>query len=91
MEDGSTVQGDRLLRIDEVMHRVGIRTTSIYKLMREGQFPQGIKLAYRTVVWSESSINRWVAETVARAALPSPSLTSCQRQARQSLPREGRS
>ena len=59
---------DRLLRIDEVMHRVGIRTTSIYKLMREGRFPKAIPLARRTVVWPESAIDQWIADKVARAA-----------------------
>lgn len=65
-------RGDRLLRIEEVMHRVGIRTTSVYKMIREGRFPKGIALGARCVVWPESSIDAWIAEQISRAADPPP-------------------
>lgn len=58
---------ERLLRIDEVIGRVGIKTTSIYARIKTGDFPKGVSLGYRTVVWPESEIDAWVAAQIERA------------------------
>ncbi|MBB3179743.1 AlpA family transcriptional regulator [Variovorax sp. Sphag1AA] len=55
---------ERLIRIDEVIGRVGIRTTEIYRRMGEGSFPRGIRLGHRTTVWPESAIDQWIANQV---------------------------
>lgn len=62
--------GERLLRLDDVMGRVGLRTSAIYKRIREGRFPKGVLLSRRCVVWPESEIDAWVRATVANARPP---------------------
>ena len=52
---------DRLLRREEVETRCGISRTTIYRLMRCGQFPEPIKVGQRAVRWSASEIEGWLA------------------------------
>ena len=51
---------ERLLRLPEVMERVGLRRTAIYQRMREGRFPQSRSLGPRCTVWVESEVNNWI-------------------------------
>jgi prophage regulatory protein len=39
---------DRLIRLPEVMARVGLRRTAIYQRMREGRFPRSRSLGSST-------------------------------------------
>ena len=39
---------ERLLRLPEVMERVGLRRTAIYQRMREGRFPASRSLSSRS-------------------------------------------
>ena len=50
----------RLIRLPEVMARVGLKRSSIYHRMSEGRFPKGRSLGPRCVVWVESEIDSWV-------------------------------
>ena len=52
---------DRLLRREEVEARCGIARTTIYRLMRCGEFPEPIKVGTRAVRWPESEIEKWLA------------------------------
>ena len=52
---------DRLLRREEVEIRCAIARTTIYRLMRCGQFPEPIKIGPRAVRWPESEIDKWLA------------------------------
>jgi prophage regulatory protein len=51
----------KLLRLPQVMDRVGLRTTRIYELMGAGTFPKPIRLGERAVSWLESEISAWIA------------------------------
>ena len=62
-----TGQGERLLRIREVMSRTGIGKTYVYDLMRAGAFPRAVVLSRRTVVWPASAIDAWIAERLSNA------------------------
>ena len=53
---------DRLLRRQEVETRCGIARTTIYRLMRCGEFPEPLKVGPRAVRWLESEIETWLAE-----------------------------
>ena len=55
-------QQERLLRRPEVEKRTGIPTSSLYRLMRAGQFPTPIKIGTRAVAWSEAEIAEWLAD-----------------------------
>lgn len=52
--------GDRLLRLPEVMDRVGLKRTAIYQRMREGRFPMPRSLGPRCTVWLESELEDWI-------------------------------
>lgn len=56
----SAMSANRLLRLPEVMATVGVRRSTIYKMMSENEFPQAIKLGARTVVWRASELTRWL-------------------------------
>ncbi|AEM49146.1 Phage transcriptional regulator, AlpA [Acidithiobacillus ferrivorans] len=53
---------DRILRIDEVSKIVGISRSSIYNYMKEGSFPEKIRLGVRMVGWLESHVQTWITE-----------------------------
>lgn len=55
---------DRLIRLPEVMARVGLRRTAIYQRMREGRFPRSRSLGPRCTVWVEAEIDAWILEIV---------------------------
>jgi len=50
----------RLLRLPEVMDRVGLRRSSIYQRMSEGRFPKSRSLGPKCAVWVEAEINDWI-------------------------------
>lgn len=50
----------KYLRRHAVEEMVGLKTTTIYKLMSEGAFPRPVKLTGRAVAWPESAIVEWL-------------------------------
>ena len=50
----------RILRITEVMKIVGLKRTSIYRLIGKGEFPPPIKLTARASGWRYDEIERWI-------------------------------
>lgn len=50
----------RLLRLPEVMARVGLKRSAIYQRMSEGRFPKSRSLGPKCVVWVESEIDDWI-------------------------------
>lgn len=55
----------KLLRLSEVIQRVGIKKTKIYKLQGEGTFPMRVKITPRAVGWIEDEIDVWITERIA--------------------------
>lgn len=53
--------GNRLLNRGEVEDFVGLSTSTLYRLMRQSDFPNPIKVGPRAVRWLESEIADWVA------------------------------
>lgn len=51
--------GRRLLRLADVKKLVGFSTSSIYKLISEGRFPDRIHYGARAVRWREEDIIAW--------------------------------
>ena len=56
----------RLIRLPEVIARVGLKRSSIYQRMAEGRFPKGRSLGPRCAVWVEAEIDAWI-EAIASA------------------------
>lgn len=57
--DGSD-RPPRLLRLPEVMHRVGLKRSAIYQRMSEGRFPKSRSLGPKCAVWVEAEIDEWI-------------------------------
>ena len=57
----------RLLRLPEVMDRVGLRRSAIYQRMSEGRFPKCRTLGAKCSVWVEAEINAWI-DSIARSS-----------------------
>ena len=55
----------RLIRRKEVQNKTGLGASSIYAMMKNGEFPQCLNLSERRVAWIESDIDKWIAERVA--------------------------
>ena len=51
---------NRLLRRRQVEEITGIGRSSIYRLMKSGEFPQRVKVGRNAVRWRESDITAWV-------------------------------
>jgi prophage regulatory protein len=72
-------RGLRYLRLREVCQRVGLKTSSVYRLIGLGKFPKQVKLSERTAAWIESEIESFMASRIADrdqgspAAAPAPS------------------
>ena len=54
----------RILRLPEVICRVGLRRASIYLHISKGSFPKPISLGARAVGWLESDIDGWIAARI---------------------------
>lgn len=64
-QHSNTPPPDRLIKHGEVTNICGVSRTSIYKLMREGQFPRPIQGITMFNLWSENEVRAWVADRVA--------------------------
>jgi prophage regulatory protein len=50
----------KILRIEEVARQTGLSTSSIYKQIRLGLFPKGVKLTARATGWDEAAVQQWL-------------------------------
>jgi len=51
-----------IIKIKDLPKKVGLSRSSIYRLVRLGQFPTPIKLSERSSGWFESEIDQWLAD-----------------------------
>lgn len=61
----------RLLRLPDVMVRVGLRRTALYSMVAAGTFPQPVRLGARCSAWSESEVVDWIRARLAARKQPS--------------------
>jgi len=61
------VKRDRLLPMPDVEIITGVKKSTIYKLMKERQFPTPVQITARRVAWPESRVLQWVQERIAAA------------------------
>lgn len=50
----------RIIRLPEVMTKVGLKTSKIYDMMAEGSFPRARMITGRTVGWFEHEVDEWM-------------------------------
>jgi prophage regulatory protein len=55
-----TLCAGRLLRLPEVIARVGLKRSAIYQRMSDGRFPRSRSLGPKCTVWIESEIDEWI-------------------------------
>jgi len=55
----------RFLRLKEVKERIGLGTTSIYKMINEGTFPKPVKILGKNVAWIDSEVDEWIMQRIA--------------------------
>lgn len=55
---------ERLLRLPEVIAKVGLGKSSIYEGVRLGTFPAPVKLSRRAVCWPASAVDAWIADRI---------------------------
>ena len=55
----------RILRLPEVMQRVGLKHASIYERISKGLFPAPIPLGPKAVGWIEAEVTAWIKARVA--------------------------
>jgi prophage regulatory protein len=58
---GEERMAQKYLRLKEVETIIGLRRSTIYKLMSAGAFPRPVKLTGKAVAWPESAITDWCA------------------------------
>jgi Predicted transcriptional regulator len=54
-----------ILRLKDVMQRIGLSRSTIYQRMSEGTFPESISLGDRAIGWLESDIDAWLRQQIA--------------------------
>lgn len=52
----------RILRRAEVERKTGFKRAHLYTLMREGRFPQALRIGIRAVGWDSVEVEAWIAE-----------------------------
>lgn len=57
----------RVLRLDQVIEKIGLSRSSIYNLIDDGNFPQRVKLSKRAIGFYEHEIDAWILQLVRKA------------------------
>ena len=59
----------RLMKIDEVLHLTSLSRSTLYRLIRSGDFPSPVRIGPRAVAWRERDIRRWLESRPATRAV----------------------
>jgi len=51
----------QILRMREVIQRIGLSRSTIYKLMENNDFPKPMKLGAQAIGWRDTDIEQWIA------------------------------
>lgn len=60
------VKRDRIVRLAGVEHLTGLKKSTLYALMRRGEFVQAIRITPRCVGWSEAAVLQWVQDRLSQ-------------------------
>lgn len=55
-------QLEKILRLSEVENYVGLKRSTIYRMVNSGGFPKQIKLTPRCVGWRCTEIQHWISQ-----------------------------
>lgn len=54
----------RFLRLKQVVLKVGLSRSQIYKLIAKGLFPEQTKIGSKISVWPEHAIDQWISRQI---------------------------
>lgn len=52
----------KILSRREVYEGLGVSTVTLWRMVRDGQFPKPIRISARRVGWSEESVRAWLTD-----------------------------
>ena len=55
------IMNQKILRLKVVQDFTGLSRSTIYAMLKNGNFPQSVKLGLRSVGWYEADIQGWIA------------------------------
>lgn len=61
----------RILKAKDVAERVSISTSQVYRLARDGRFPEPVKITENRSGWLETEVDQWIDECIRRSRLGS--------------------
>ena len=50
----------KILRLKAIQDWTGLSRSTIYAMLKTGNFPQSVKLGLRSVRWYETEISNWI-------------------------------
>lgn len=50
----------KFIRLSTVLDKTALSSTTLYRLMNEGSFPQNVALTDRCVAWVEDEVLEWL-------------------------------
>ena len=53
---------DRMIKISEVMEKLGVSRAQVYKMIKTKGFPKPVSLGHASARWIESEVNAWINE-----------------------------
>ncbi len=59
----------KILRLKAVQDCTGLSRSTIYAMLKTGNFPQSVKLGLRSVGWYETEISNWINSRQANKAV----------------------
>lgn len=51
---------NRFLRLPDVINKVGLSRSTLYAMIKNGDFPDKIKIGPMAAGWLESDIDKWI-------------------------------
>lgn len=63
-----TYDPERRIRMAEISLRSGRSPRTIYRLIREKNFPKGYRVSHKVSVWLEGDFREWLAKDLAGAS-----------------------
>lgn len=57
----NTAKPDRLIRMPELLARLGICRKTVYNLLKTGELPRPLMIGSKAIAWRESQIDDWIA------------------------------
>lgn len=64
----SSTDRPRLIRLPEVLNRVGLSRSTVYNRVSTGSFPAPIKLGEKSVAWLEADVDAWIHDRVVKSS-----------------------